>query len=38
VSFAFVRRPRAAPAAERVRVEDCFRCELTAPVAYPADG
>ena len=37
VSFAFVRRARAAPAPERVRVEECFRCELTAPAAYPAD-
>ena len=27
VSFVFVRRARTAPAAERVRVEECFRCE-----------
>ncbi len=38
VSFAFVRRARTAPAPERVRVEECFRCELTAPAAHPADG
>jgi len=38
VSFAFVRRARTAPAPERVRVEECFRCELSAPVAYPADS
>jgi EmrB/QacA subfamily drug resistance transporter len=37
VSLAFIRRPRPAPATERVHVENCFRCELTAPVAYPAD-
>ena len=30
VSFVFIRRPRAAPAPERVRVEDCFRCEVGA--------
>jgi EmrB/QacA subfamily drug resistance transporter len=38
VSFALIRRPRPTPATERVRVEDCFRCELTAPAAHPADG
>ena len=38
VSLAFVRRARTAPAPERVHVEECFRCELTAPVAHPADG
>lgn len=37
VSFAFIRRPRSAPATERVRVEECFRCELTAPAAHPRD-
>jgi EmrB/QacA subfamily drug resistance transporter len=37
VSFALIRRPRTAPAAERVRVEECFRCELTAPAAHPND-
>jgi EmrB/QacA subfamily drug resistance transporter len=37
VSFIFIRRPRAAPAPERVRVEDCFRCEVNAPMPYPAD-
>ena len=37
VSFVFIRRPRAAPAPERVRVEDCFRCEVNAPMPYPAD-
>lgn len=37
VSLAFIRRPRPAPATERVRVENCFRCELTAPAAHPAD-
>jgi hypothetical protein len=37
VSFAFIRRPRSAPATERVRVEECFRCELTAPAPHPAD-
>jgi EmrB/QacA subfamily drug resistance transporter len=38
VSFALIRRPRTAPAAERVRVEECFRCELTAPAAHPNDS
>jgi EmrB/QacA subfamily drug resistance transporter len=38
VSFALIRRPRPVPAAERVRVEDCFRCEVTAPMPHPADG
>jgi EmrB/QacA subfamily drug resistance transporter len=37
VSFIFIRRPRAAPAPERVRVEDCFRCEVNAPMPHPAD-
>ena len=37
VSFTFIRRPRAAPAPERVRVEDCFRCEVNAPMPHPAD-
>jgi EmrB/QacA subfamily drug resistance transporter len=37
-SFALIRRPRPAPAPERVRVEECFRCEVSAPAPYPADG
>jgi EmrB/QacA subfamily drug resistance transporter len=37
VSFAFVRQSRPAPAADRVRVEECFRCEVTAPAPYPVD-
>jgi len=37
VSFIFIRRPRDAPAPERVRVEDCFRCEVNAPMPHPAD-
>jgi EmrB/QacA subfamily drug resistance transporter len=37
VSLVFIRRPRQAPATERVRVEECFRCELSAPAAHPAD-
>jgi len=38
VSFTLIRRPRPAPATDRVRVEECFRCEVTAPAQYPADG
>jgi EmrB/QacA subfamily drug resistance transporter len=37
VSFAFVRQSRTAPATDRVRVEECFRCEVTAPAPHPAD-
>jgi MFS family permease len=37
VSFASIRRPRPSPAADRVLVEECFRCEVTAPAPYPAD-
>jgi len=37
VSFLFIRRSRSAPATDRVRVEECFRCEVTAPAPYPAD-
>jgi MFS family permease len=37
VSFVFVRRPRPTPSVERVRVEECFRCEVTAPMPHPAD-
>jgi MFS family permease len=37
VSFAFVRQSRPTPAADRVRVEECFRCEVTAPAPHPAD-
>ncbi|MBV9922737.1 MAG: MFS transporter [Pseudonocardia sp.] len=36
-SFALIRRPRPAPAPERVRVEECFRCEVSAPAPHPAD-
>ena len=35
VSFVFIRRPRAAPAPDRVRVEDCFRCEVNGAHAVP---
>ncbi len=38
VSFTLIRRPRPSPAADRVRVEECFRCEVTAPTPYPADA
>ena len=38
VSFALIRRPRAAPTGKRVRVEECFRCEVTAPALHPADS
>jgi EmrB/QacA subfamily drug resistance transporter len=37
VSFVFIRRARTTPAADRVRVEECFRCEVTAPMPHPAD-
>jgi EmrB/QacA subfamily drug resistance transporter len=37
VSFALIRRPRPTPSVERVRVEECFRCEVTAPMPHPAD-
>jgi len=37
VSFALIRRPRPAPATDRVRVENHFRCELSAPAAQPVD-
>jgi EmrB/QacA subfamily drug resistance transporter len=37
VSFLFIRRSRSAPATDRIRVEECFRCEVTAPAPYPAD-
>ena len=37
VSFVFIRRARTTPAVDRVRVEECFRCEVTAPMPHPAD-
>jgi hypothetical protein len=38
VSFLLIRRPRPAAGTDRVRVEECFRCEVTAPAPHPADG
>jgi predicted MFS family arabinose efflux permease len=37
VSFVFIRRARTAPTADRVRVEECLRCEVTAPMPHPAN-
>ncbi len=43
VSFALIRRPRPTPPADaepdtgRVRLDECFRCELTAPAAQPGN-
>lgn len=37
VSFALVRPSRQVPAAARLRVEECFRCEVAAPAVHPGD-
>ncbi len=38
VSFTLIRRPGPTPTAQRLRVEECFRCEVTAPMPHPADS